>query len=84
MKKLLKKGFTLLELLIVIVIMGLLVSLVSINLFPTLNNAYIEVAKTDIKKLEQAGGGTKRYLYHDTSLSKLYLFSMAALRTAES
>ena len=39
MKKLLKKGFTLLELLIVIVIMGLLVSLVSINLFPTLNNA---------------------------------------------
>ena len=54
MKKLLKKGFTLLELLIVIVIMGLLVSLVSLNLFPTLNNAYIEVAKTDIKKIEQA------------------------------
>ena len=54
MKKLLKKGFTLLELLIVIVIMGLLVSLVSLNLFPTLNNAYVEVAKTDIKKIEQA------------------------------
>ena len=31
MKKLLKKGFTLLELLIVIVILGLLVSLVSVN-----------------------------------------------------
>jgi len=54
MKKLLKKGFTLLELLIVIVILGLLVSLVSINFLPTLSNAYVEVAKQDIAILQQA------------------------------
>ena len=54
MNKLLKKGFTLLELLIVIVILGLLVSLVSINFLPTLSNAYVEVAKQDIARLQQA------------------------------
>ena len=54
MKKLIKKGFTLLELLIVIVILGLLVSLVSVNFLPTLSNAYIEVAKQDISRLQQA------------------------------
>ena len=54
MKKLLKKGFTLLELLIVIVILGLLVSLVSINFLPTLSNAYVEVSKQDIARLQQA------------------------------
>lgn len=50
----LKKAFTLLELLIVIVIMGLLVSLVSINVLPALNQAYLEKAKADISRLEQA------------------------------
>ena len=50
----LKKGFTLLELLIVIVILGLLVSLVSINVLPALNQAYLEKAKADISRLEQA------------------------------
>tara|TARA_Y100001935_G_C17095958_1_gene403560 strand:- start:284 stop:712 length:429 start_codon:yes stop_codon:yes gene_type:complete len=54
MKNLLKKGFTLLELLIVIVILGLLVSLVSVNFLPTLSNAYVEVAKQDIARLKQA------------------------------
>ena len=54
MKKLLKKAFTLLELLIVIVIMGLLTSLVSFTLIPQLNKAYVEAAKQDIKKMEQA------------------------------
>ena len=54
MKKLLKKGFTLLELLIVIVIMGLLTSLVSFTLIPILNDANVQVAKSDIKKIEQA------------------------------
>ena len=54
MKKLIKKGFTLLELLIVIVILGLLVSLVSVNFLPTLSNAYVEVAKLDISRLQQA------------------------------
>ena len=46
----LKKAFTLLELLIVIVIIGLLVSLVSINVLPTLNQAYLEKAKADISQ----------------------------------
>ena len=50
----LKKGFTLLELLIVIVILGLLVSLVSINVLPALNQAYLEKVKADISRLEQA------------------------------
>ena len=54
MKKLIRKGFTLLELLIVIVILGLLVSLVSVNFLPTLSNAYVEVAKQDIARLQQA------------------------------
>ena len=54
MKKLVKKGFTLLELLIVIVILGLLVSLVSVNFLPTLSNAYTEVARQDISRLQQA------------------------------
>ena len=54
MKNLLKKGFTLLELLIVIVILGLLVSLVSVNFLPTLSNAYTEVARQDISRLQQA------------------------------
>ena len=40
--------------LIVIVIIGLLVSLVSINVLPTLNQAYLEKAKADISRLEQA------------------------------
>ena len=40
--------------LIVIVILGLLVSLVSVNFLPTLSNAYVEVAKQDISRLQQA------------------------------
>ena len=36
----------------VIVILGLLVSLVSVNLLPTLSNAYVEVAKQDIAKID--------------------------------
>ena len=52
--KTLKKGFTLLELLIVIVIIGLLVSLVSINVLPSLNQAYLEKTKADISRIEQA------------------------------
>ena len=54
MKKILKSGFTLLELLIVIVILGLLVSLVSINVLPTLSKAYSETARVDISRIEQA------------------------------
>ena len=51
MKKILKSGFTLLELLIVIVILGLLVSLVSINVLPTLSKAYSETARVDISSI---------------------------------
>ena len=53
MKKLLKKGFTLLELLIVIVILGLLTSLVSFSLLSILGSASAEAAKIDIGKINQ-------------------------------
>ena len=62
MKKILKSGFTLLELLIVIVILGLLVSLVSFSVFPILNKAYSQTARIDITKIEQALDVYK--LYH--------------------
>ncbi len=54
MKKLLNKGFTLLELLIVIVILGLLTSLVSFSFLSILGNASAEAAKVDIQKINQA------------------------------
>ena len=53
MKKLLKKGFTLLELLIVIVILGLLTSLVSFSFLSILGSASAEAAKIDIEKINQ-------------------------------
>ena len=53
MKKLLKKGFTLLELLIVIVILGLLTSLVSFSFLSILGSASAEAAKIDIDKINQ-------------------------------
>ena len=52
MKKLLKKGFTLLELLIVIVILGLLTSLVSFSFLSILGSASAEAAKIDIEKIK--------------------------------
>jgi general secretion pathway protein G len=49
-----EKGFTLVELLVVIVIIGLLATIVAINVIPAGNQARVEKAKADIATLEQA------------------------------
>ncbi len=47
-------GFTLVELLVVIVIIGLLATIVAINVIPAGGKARVEKAKADIATLEQA------------------------------
>jgi general secretion pathway protein G len=47
-------GFTLVELMVVIVIIGLLTTIVAINVLPSLGKANAQVAKTDIATLDQA------------------------------
>lgn len=49
-----ESGFTLVELLVVIVIIGLLATIVAINVIPAGNKARVEKAKADIATLEQA------------------------------
>lgn len=47
-------GFTLVELIVVIFIIGLLATFVVINVLPSQNNAMVQKAKADIRLLEQA------------------------------
>jgi general secretion pathway protein G len=47
-------GFTLVELMVVIVILGLLATIVAINVLPATGRANVEKAKTDIATIEQA------------------------------
>ncbi|MES2755719.1 MAG: type II secretion system major pseudopilin GspG, partial [Pseudomonadota bacterium] len=47
-------GFTLVELMVVIVIIGLLATIVALNVLPATGTARIAKAKTDISTLEQA------------------------------
>jgi general secretion pathway protein G len=47
-------GFTLVELMVVIVIIGLLATVVMINVLPSQDRAMIEKARADIASLEQA------------------------------
>ena len=47
-------GFTLVELLVVIVIIGLLATIVAINVIPATDRARTEKAKADISTIEQA------------------------------
>ena len=47
-------GFTLVELMVVIVIIGLLATIVAINVIPASDQASIQKAKADISLLEQA------------------------------
>jgi len=47
-------GFTLIELMVVIVIIGLLTTLVVINVLPSQDRAMVEKARADIHLLEQA------------------------------
>jgi general secretion pathway protein G len=49
-----ESGFTLVELMVVIVIIGLLTTIVAINVLPSLGKANAQVAKTDIATLDQA------------------------------
>ncbi|MFC4728784.1 type II secretion system major pseudopilin GspG [Coralloluteibacterium thermophilus] len=48
------RGFTLVELMVVIVILGLLATVVMINVLPSQDRAMIEKARADIAVLEQA------------------------------
>lgn len=47
-------GFTLVELMVVIVIIGLLATIVAINVLPATDKARVEKAKADIAMIEQA------------------------------
>jgi len=49
-----ENGFSLIELLVVIVIIGLLATIVAINVIPAGNKARVEKAKADISTLENA------------------------------
>jgi general secretion pathway protein G len=49
-----EKGFTLVELLVVMVIIGLLITIVAIKVLPTIDTAKVEKAKADVAMLEQA------------------------------
>jgi general secretion pathway protein G len=49
-----EQGFTLVELMVVIVIIGLLATVVVINVLPSQDQAMVEKAKADIALLEQA------------------------------
>lgn len=47
-------GFTLVELMVVIVIIGLLATIVAINVIPATDKARVEKAKADVATIEQA------------------------------
>jgi general secretion pathway protein G len=49
-----EKGFTLVELMVVLVILGLLITIVAIKVLPTLDTAKVGKAKADVATLETA------------------------------
>ena len=54
MKKMKLKGFTLIEILVVLMILGLLTAVIAINVLPSQERAREDKAKADIRLLEQA------------------------------
>ena len=54
MKKIKLKGFTLIEILVVLMILGLLTAVIAINVLPSQERAREDKAKADIRLLEQA------------------------------
>ena len=48
------RGFTLIELMVVVVIIGLLATVVALNVLPSQDRAMAEKARTDVSLLEQA------------------------------
>ena len=49
-----ESGFSLIELMVVIVIMGLLTTIVVVNVLPSQDRAMVEKARTDVRMIEQA------------------------------
>jgi general secretion pathway protein G len=49
-----EEGFTLVELMVVLVILGLLITVVALNVLPTQDKAMVAKAKADVAMLEQA------------------------------
>ncbi|MBC32360.1 MAG: type II secretion system protein GspG, partial [Gammaproteobacteria bacterium] len=54
MKKIKLKGFTLIEILVVLMILGLLTAVIAINVLPSQERAREDKARADIRLLEQA------------------------------
>lgn len=73
-------GFTLVEVMVVMVIIGLMTAFVVVNVAPNLSDAKVKKAKGDIRTLEQAAE-----LYHLDMLDYPdEAFGLQALRTAPS
>ena len=54
LKVLIEKGFSLIEILVVLMIIGLLTAVVAINVLPSQDRARVDKATADIRIMEQA------------------------------
>ena len=77
-KKILRKkqGFTLIELMVVLLIIGILTSLIAVNVFRAQKQAKIKAASIEIKSLEQAINlfqGENKVFMHGNQKIQLFL-----------